>query len=67
MLRTIGLILHALWAVCAMAAGAFAGVAIGLQSSGWIGAVVLGLVGLVVGALAAAFPLETIALILEGL
>ncbi|MGJ5092317.1 hypothetical protein ACQR18_09585 [Bradyrhizobium oligotrophicum] len=67
MLRTIGLILHTLWAVCAMATGTFVGVAVGLHSSGWIGAVVLGVVGLVIGALAAAFPLETIAMILEGL
>ncbi|WP_434888701.1 hypothetical protein [Bradyrhizobium sp. HKCCYLS2038] len=67
MLRTIGLILHTVWAVCAMAAGTFAGAALGLHTGGWIGAVVLGLVGLVIGALAAAFPLETISLILEGL
>ncbi|WP_315753271.1 MULTISPECIES: hypothetical protein [unclassified Bradyrhizobium] len=67
MLRTIGLILHTLWAVCAMATGTFAGVAVGLHLGGWIGAVVLGVIGLTVGALAAAFPLETIALILGGL
>jgi uncharacterized membrane protein HdeD (DUF308 family) len=67
MLRTIGLILHAIWAACTMATGTFVGVAVGLHSGGWIGAVVLGVVGLVIGAVAAAFPLEVIALILEGL
>ncbi|MGJ4892812.1 hypothetical protein ACQR0Z_04365 [Bradyrhizobium sp. HKCCYLS3077] len=67
MLKAIGRVVHAIWAVCAVATGAFVGVAVGLHSGGWIGAVVLGLVGLVIGALAAAFPLELIALILEGL
>jgi len=67
MLRMVGLIAHAIWAVCATATGAFVGLAIGLHSGGWIGAVVLGILGLVIGALAAAFPLETIALIIEGL
>ena len=55
MLRTIGHILHAIWAVCAIAAGTFVGAALGLHSGGWIGAV------------AAAFPLQTIATIIEGL
>ena len=36
-------------------------------AGGWIGAVVLGTVGLVIGAVAAAFPLQTIATIIEGL
>ncbi|WP_315804788.1 MULTISPECIES: hypothetical protein [unclassified Bradyrhizobium] len=67
MLRTIGLILHTLWALCTLATGALAGATVGFHSGGWIAAVVLGLVGLVIGAVAAALPLETIALILEGL
>ena len=67
MLRTIWHILHAIWAVCAIAAGTFVGAALGLHSGGWIGAVVLGAVGLVIGAVAAAFPLQTIATIIEGL
>ncbi|CCD89115.1 hypothetical protein BRAD285_0653 [Bradyrhizobium sp. ORS 285] len=67
MLKAIGLIVHTIWAVCAMATGTFVGVAVGLHSGGWIGAVALGIVGLIIGALAAAFPLETIGLILEGL
>ncbi|MGJ5080928.1 hypothetical protein [Bradyrhizobium sp. HKCCYLS3013] len=67
MLRTIGLILHTLWAICTLATGAFVGATVGFHSGGWIGAVVLGLVGLVIGAVVAALPLEAIALIIEGL
>ncbi|WP_316225848.1 hypothetical protein [Bradyrhizobium sp. SZCCHNS3052] len=67
MLRTIGLILHTLWAICTLATGAFVGATVGFHSGGWIGSVVLGLVGLVIGAVAAALPLQAIALILGGL
>ncbi|MGY3450073.1 hypothetical protein [Bradyrhizobium sp. USDA 4353] len=67
MLKAIGRIVYAIWAVCAIATGTFVGVAAGLHSGGWIGAVVLGIVGLVVGAVLAAFPLEVIVLILEGI
>ncbi|MGJ4908511.1 hypothetical protein [Bradyrhizobium sp. HKCCYLS2033] len=67
MLRTIGVILHTLWAICTLATGAVVGATVGFHSGGWIGAVVLGVVGLVIGAVAAALPLETLALILEGL
>ncbi|XUM24274.1 hypothetical protein ACRAVF_14335 [Bradyrhizobium oligotrophicum S58] len=67
MLRTIGLILHTLWVICTLATGAFVGAAVGFHSGGWIGAIVLGLVGLCIGAVAAAFPLETIATLFGGL
>ncbi|WP_315734396.1 MULTISPECIES: hypothetical protein [unclassified Bradyrhizobium] len=67
MLRTIGLILHTLWAICTLGTGAFVGAAVGFHYHGWIGAIVLGVVGLGIGGLAAAFPLQTIATLLEGL
>ncbi|UFZ01445.1 hypothetical protein LQG66_19145 [Bradyrhizobium ontarionense] len=67
MLRTIGHILQTLWAICTLAIGTSLGAALGFHWIGWIGAVVFGLIGLGVGALAAAFPLETIALIVDGL
>lgn len=67
MLTTIGRILHAFWAICTLAIGASLGAAVGFHWIGWIGAIVFGLIGLGIGALAAAFPLETIVVLLEGL
>ena len=67
MLRTIGLVLHSIWAICTLAAGACLGAFLGFHTGGWIGAIFLGLIGLCIGAVAAAFPLEAIALILDGL
>ncbi|GLH81676.1 hypothetical protein SSBR45G_65850 [Bradyrhizobium sp. SSBR45G] len=67
MLRTIGLILQTLWAICTIAAGTFVGRALGLQWIGWIGGIVFGLIGLGVGAVAAIYPLETIGYIIDGL
>lgn len=67
MFEKIKLVVHAIWAACAFTIGTIAGAAIGHQWHGVIGAIALGFVGLSIGAVAAAFPLECIGAILEGL
>lgn len=56
MLKTLGKIAKAVWAVSVVAAFTTIGAIYGWQQHGWIGAIALAFVGLCFGALAAASP-----------
>jgi hypothetical protein len=67
MLKTLTFIIHVIWAACALTICTAIGAIYGFHRHGWIGAIVLGFVGLCVGTLAAACPLECLGLLASGL
>jgi hypothetical protein len=56
MLRSVRTVLHGLWAVIAILLGVAIGAGYGWQAYGLVGALGFGLIGLVVGGLAALAP-----------
>lgn len=63
MLKTLKNVVQVIWAASMIVLGTTIGAAYGWHYHGWIGAIGLGFVGLVVGALLAASP----ALLLSGI